>query len=40
MIKIEIYLTERQKQHLKTCDSHYDACDTVTTIIERIKRKL
>jgi len=36
-MKIEINIPKKWLEHLKNCDSHYDACWTIERIINRIK---
>ncbi len=39
-MEITIEISKKELEHLKRCSSEYDACSTVTRIIEKVKRQL
>lgn len=39
-MKVTINLTKKEIEHLDGCIGHYDACDIVENIIEKIKKEI
>ena len=39
-MKIEINITKNEKEHLRGCNSKYDACGYVQRIIKKVERAL
>jgi hypothetical protein len=39
-MRITINLSKNDAEHIKNCMSHYDACGTITILVDKIKKEI